>query len=134
MKGVRFPGYQLISLGEHTTPPAPTGQPKADQNRAGKEREPPPFATKPCILPSPLDAYVSYGIMAGISFVMIVLTHISHGRRHSYTELNKAETEVSTRSPPRRYIRIDVHGILRDCINMFIFVAICLAMQVAGFY
>ena len=97
---------------------------------------------KLCLLPSPIDGYLIYAIMSVISCMWIIGTHYSFWRRLKkpvYIELDNLAKEGENlgdhnQNGKRIWRRGDIHGIIRDCTSLFIFVVIGFVLQIMGAY
>lgn len=131
---MKHPGYQLLSL----VPPSVMAK-RSSRTAIIRLPPTPSFYTKLCLLPSPIDAYITYGFMAIFSVVCIVVAHFSCWRRSKrtrYVELsNLWKDEESVGGEERRRIwRSDIQGIAEDCVSLFVFVGLGFVLQIVGVY
>lgn len=145
MQGVKYPGYQLLSLGVPFELQA--FKPKKDIPQSIKKKLEqravgPFYGTKSCLLPSPIDGYIIYAIMAIFSIIWIVTTHYPFSiwrrinKNITYIELeNLRKVEENVENQRTNMIwRGDIKGIGRDCLSLSIFIATCFIMQIIGLY
>jgi hypothetical protein len=178
-QGIKYPGYQLLSLHDDggaglnaiKLPPAkqaelkkltdttnkdsqvPTTAAASWQGTKHQKRDIPHFATKPCTLPSPIDIFKLYGLLAVISLGCIIWSHRRPAAEVEYFELaDVAKDEengtnghgilVGEGSAGRRgrgcfaggggWRRGDILGILRDCVSLYLFVGVGFFLQILG--
>ena len=112
----------------------------AIKNKRQDEEETPAFATKLCLLPSPIHGFILYGVMAVFSIIWIVASHIPCWRRVKpvvYIELDNLsniEEALGIQTRVGFWRRGDIQGIARDCVSLFMFIGLCFTMQIVGMY
>jgi hypothetical protein len=92
-----------------------------------------PLETKLCVLPSPINAYIMYGVMGILSLFWIGGMRLSwtRGREIEYIELdNLGKDEVTQRTRRKRTCSYDLQGKIRDCILLLIFVVVYISISV----
>ena len=76
--------------------------------------------------------------MVLISFIWILMTHCKCWERQKevqYIELENLGTDKEDLwSPGRRIWRWDIRGIAKDCLGMFVFIVVCIILQIIGLY
>lgn len=116
--------------------------PKSTKRTVEQRALGPYYGTKSCLLPSPIDGYIIYAIMALFSVIWIVATHCPFSiwkrlnKSPVYIELEdlgKVEENVENQRI-NRICRGDIKGIGRDCVSLSIFIAICFITQIIGLY
>src|SRR5271170_5336065 len=133
LQGIKFPGYQLLSLGPAPPPRRPTRLTLA----APSEIQHASFETKLCTLPSPIHGYITYAFMAIISALWICAVHCSGWRRSDqagqYFELDNLGKDEEIGQEYRLLARvrrwdIDIRGLIRDFASISLFVLGCIIM------
>ena len=135
LQGIKYPGYQLLSLGPAPEPRRPTRLTLV----APSEIQHASFETKLCVLPSPINGYIIYALMAIISGGWICAIRRRLDQAGLYIELDNLGKDEEIGQGYRllakvRRWHIDIRGLIRDFASIGLFVLGGIIMQIVGLY